>query len=136
MANYKGLFTKFMEENGIKYTEKNDHHVIVSFSGKNNQAIKIHVDFNENGDGMVQLYAWDIGNFGGDKTAKGVEVCNELNAKYRWVKFYLDKDKDVCVSTDSYICEDNAAYVCLSLVRRMVSIADEAYPTFMKALWA
>lgn len=136
MANYKQLFIKYMEEKGIKYTDRDENHVTVSYSGDNIKSIKFHVAFDKDGEGMVQIYAWDIGNFGGDKTAKGIEVCNELNAKYRWVKFYLDSDKDVCVSTDSYICEANAGSVCLNLVRRMVNIVDEAYPSFMRALWA
>ena len=68
--------------------------------------------------------------------AKGLITCNELNAKYRWVKFYLDKDKDVCVSLDAYIDEHTVGEECLNLVRRMINISDEAYPLFMKALWA
>lgn len=136
MANYKKLFIDHLENMGVKYTDRDEHLVTVSYSGDNIQSIKFHVAFDKDGDGMVQIYGWDIGNFGGDKTDKGIEVCNEMNKKYRWVKFYLDNDNDVCVSTDSYICEANAGSVCLNLVRRMINIVDEAYPSFMRALWA
>lgn len=136
MANYKKLFIDYLESKGIKYTDRDEHLVTVSYSGDNIQSIKFYVAFDKDGDGMVQIYGWDIGSFDGDKTAKGIEVCNEMNKKYRWVKFYLDADNDVCVSTDSYICEANAGSVCLNLVRRMINIVDEAYPSFMRALWA
>ncbi len=136
MANYKKLFLNHLDAKGIKYDDRDEFHVVISYSGDNIRSIRIHVSFDKDGEGMVQLYAWDIGNFSGDKLAKGLITCNELNAKYRWVKFYLDKDKDVCVSLDAYIDEHTVGEECLNLVRRMVNISDEAYPLFMKALWA
>ena len=136
MANYKALFLNYLDSKGIKYDDRDDFHVVVTYSGDNIRGMRIHVSFDKDGDGIIQMYAWDIGRFDGDKYAKGLITCNELNAKYRWVKFYLDKDKDVCVSMDAYIDETTVGQECLSLVRRMVNISDEAFPVFMKALYA
>jgi len=136
MANYKALFLNYLDSKGIKYDDRDEFHVVVPYSGDNIRSIRIHVSFDKDGDGMIQMYAWDIGKFDGDKYAKGLIACNELNSKYRWVKFYLDRDKDVCVSLDAYIDEATVGQECLSLVRRMVNISDEAFPVFMKALYA
>ena len=62
--------------------------------------------------------------------------CNELNNKYRWVKFYLDDDSDVVAQIDAYVDDETCGGECLSLVRRMVNIVDGGYPTLMQALIA
>ena len=59
-----------------------------------------------------------------------------MNAHYRWIKFYLDKDSDIVADCDAYIDADTCGKECMSLVRRMVNITDEAYPTFARAMWA
>ena len=48
----------------------------------------------------------------------------------------MDKDGDIIAQIDAYIDERTCGYECASLVRRVVNITDEAYPTFMKALWS
>ena len=68
--------------------------------------------------------------------AKGINVCNELNRKFRWVKFYIGSDGDVNAQIDAYIDEESCGFICKSLVSRTVNIVNEGYPTFMKALWS
>ena len=136
MFNYKVSFLRYLDHHGIHYDDMDEHTVIVPYSGDNIKNMHIHVSFDEDGEGIVQLYAWDIGSFSGDKYAKGLIICNELNTKYRWVKFYIDSDKDVCVSTDAYIDPETVGEECLKLIRRMINITDKAYPIFMKALWS
>ena len=135
MANYKRLFMNHMDREGIKYTDRGEFRVRVAYNGDNLKTIPVIVDFDKDGDPMVQFHCWEIANFK-DKFAAGVLACNILNAKYRWVKFYIDDDKDVVCSVDAYIDEINCGSECMALVRRVVNITDEAYPIFMKALFA
>lgn len=135
MANYKQLFMNYMDREGIKYTDNGEFSVRIVYNGDNMQSIPVVVHFDKDGDNMVQFHCWEIGNFK-DKFAAGVLAANEMNAKYRWVKFYIDDDKDMVCSTDAYIDYDSCGEECMSLVRRVVNITDEAYPTFMKALWS
>lgn len=136
MANYKAATLRYLDGKNIKYNDSDEFHIVVPFSGDNIKSFRVHINFDKDGEGMIQAYAWDIGNFSGDNYAKGLIICNELNCKYRWVKFYLDSDKDVCVSLDAYVDIETVGEEVLNLIHRIVRIGDEAYPAFMKALWS
>ena len=135
MANYKQQFMTYMDRQGIKYTDVSDYVVRVSYSGDNMETIATYVFFDEDGDDMVQVACSSIANFK-DSMAAGLVACNTMNAKYRWVKFYLDKDCDLECTIDVYIDESTCGSECLRLVKRVVNIVDEAYPIFMKARWS
>lgn len=135
MASYKELFMRHMDREGVKYEDRNDFVVKVTYGGDNLKSIPIFVFFDEDGDPIVQFKCWDIANFK-DKEAKGILACNEANTQYRWVKYSIDKDADVVASIDAYIDDDTCGAVCLSLVRRMVNITDDVYPIFARAIWS
>ena len=60
-----------------------------------------------------------------------------MNDKFRWVKFYVDEsDNTVSLATDAVITSATCGEVIYELVLRMASIGDDAYPEFMRALWA
>ena len=92
-------------------------------------------DFDKDGDGMVEFKCFDIINMKG-KTQEGMAACNEMNAKWRWVKFYIDDDDDIICEADSYICEDNCGEVCESMMDRMADIVEKSFPTFARAKFA
>jgi len=134
MANYKQLFMRYMDQEGIKYTDTDDYVVKVVYTGDNLKSIPVFVFFDKDGDPLVQLKCWEIANFK-NKEAKAMIACNQMNKEWRWIKFYLDDDADIIAGCDAYIDEATCGSECLSLVRRMVNIVDDAYPTFGKALW-
>lgn len=136
MANYKSLYMRYMDQNNIKYTDVKEHVVKVVYTGDNLNSIPVYVFFDKDGDPLVTFKCWNIANFKEDKRAAGIIACNELNNQYRWVTFYLDKDGDIQAQIDAYIDSDTCGDICSKLVRRVVNIVDEAYPTFMKVLWA
>ena len=135
MANYKQLFMRYMDQEGIKYTDTGDNTVKVVYTGDNIKSIPIFVYFDKDGDPIIQLKCWEIANFK-NKEAKGMIACNQTNKEWRWIKFYLDDDADIIAGCDAYIDDVTCGKECLSLVRRMVNIIDDAYPTFGKALWS
>ncbi len=134
MANYKQKFMRYMDSEGIRYTDKSEFRVGVTYSGDNLKSIPVNVDFDSDGDNMVELHCWEIANFK-DKLADGIIACNELNNQYRWVKFYIDSDGDAVCSIDAYIGDD-CGEECVALVHRVVNITDKAFPVFMKALYS
>ncbi len=135
MANYKQLYMDYMDENGIKYSDVDDFVVRVAYTGDNLKSIPVHVFFDKTGDSVINMVCFEIANFKSN-TAAGLIACNEMNSKYRWVKFYIDNDGDLFCSLDAYIDEDTCGEECRNLVGRIVNIVDEAYPVFMRALWA
>ena len=136
MQIYASEFSSYLDEQGIKYTETDQDNVFkVVYGGDNLDTIPVYVFFDEDGDPYVQFKCWNIANFNGKQEA-AIAVCNSLNAEYRWVKFYIDSDNDVVASIDAMISVDSCGEECLSLVRRVVHIVDDAYPQIAKARWA
>ena len=62
-------------------------------------------------------------------------ACNELNNKYRWVKFVIDDDRDINIEADCVISPSTAGTVCIEMFYHFMGIAKEAYPVLMRAQW-
>ena len=131
MQNFAEAFTKYMDKEGVKYIKQNDHVVTVVYSGNNMESIPIFVFFDEDNEPLVTFKCWSIMNFKRNEAAALV-VCNTLNSEYRWVKFYLDTDKDIVASLDAMVSIQTCGEECLFLARRMVNILDNAYPRIAK----
>ena len=68
--------------------------------------------------------------------AQALITCNRCNKRFRWVKFYIDDDNDLIVEADGIIDEMTVGEECIELLFRTVSILDDSYGDFMKAIWA
>ncbi len=135
MLIYKQLFMYYMDQKNIRYDDKADNRVCVTFNGDNLHTIPVMVIFDREGVNTVSFKCWGIANFR-NKRAAGIEVCNKVNNRWRWVTFCIDDDGDVAASIDAYVDEYNCGELCMNLVRRLVNIIDEAYPDFARALWS
>ena len=135
MVEFAQLFTEHMDEKNVKYTVKSENVVNVSYNGDNKDELSIYVIFDKDGEGYVEFKCWDVEKFKNKREA-GIQVCNAMNLKFRWVKFYLDDDDDVIASIDAIIDRSTCGAECLSLVLRLVNIVDDAYPDIAKARWA
>lgn len=71
-----------------------------------------------------------------DKYADVLLVCNALNAQFKWVKFYIDKDNDIALEDDALLSIESAADETFELLLRMIGIFKDAKPAFMKAIYA
>ncbi len=134
--NYKGAFMAEMDRKGIKYTDVDENRVSVSYSGDNTNGIKVNVIFDKDGDNLVALRCWSFGKVPANKRTVVMEACNSLNNQYRWVKFYIDEDGDVCTALDAVVDISTVGAECIQLVSRMVDIYDNGYPVLMKACWS
>lgn len=133
---FKEKFQSAMDERNIKYGEVEDNCIMIAFSGNNSDNIAIEVFFNPDGENDVALRCWSFGSVPDGKKANVLEACNKLNDEYRWVKFSIDKDNEICCAMDGLICEENAGEACLEFVQRMAQIYDESHPVLMKAFWS
>lgn len=71
-----------------------------------------------------------------DKAADVIFLCNELNAKYKWVTFYLDDDRDIMLHDDAILSPESAADEAMELLVRMVNIGGDVKPLIMKTIYA
>ncbi len=71
-----------------------------------------------------------------DRVAGALLACNRCNLEYRWVKFVLDDDHDLCAYDDAVVSPETAGEELKELLFRMLDIVDDCYPVFMKSIWA
>ena len=122
-----------LEAKELKYSfrEVNDD-VVVSFpyDGKFTNFI-----FSGNDGCYVSMYTV-FESVPAEKVADLLVVCNSLNAKYKWLKFYVDKDSDLMVEDDAIVTPENSAAECFELLARRINILKECKPIIMKAIYA
>ena len=64
------------------------------------------------------------------------ESCNNhLNTAYRWVKFYVTTDGRVNAEMNVEYTDESVEKLLFDSLRRVVNVADIAYPVLMKALY-
>ena len=67
------------------------------------------------------------------KKAKALEACNDMNNKFRYVKFVVDKDGDLNMEYDMTVRGCDPAAASTELVIRFAKILEEAYPVLAAA---
>ncbi len=71
-----------------------------------------------------------------DKTIDVMVACNQLNYRFRWVKFYLDSDNDFCIQNDAIIQEGDGGEEAFRTLLQDIEILKEAKPIIMKAIYS
>ena len=128
------MFVKYLDSKGIKYDILNeDESIITSGWDLENASVRVYYAFSED-NVDVNITGMDFLKIPENKLDLMYKVCNEANFKYRWVKFYVNDDT-VCASDDALIQLDSAASEVFDLTGSLISVIDDAYPMFMKALW-
>ena len=135
MNRFKNAFIAHLKKEGIKFVDRDEKIVSISYRGDNMPSIDIIVAFDADEKPDVSLRCWTIAKFPEDKMLNGLVASNELNKQYRFVRFCVDKDNDLNCEADIDLTENSCGELILKLVRRMVNIVDDAYPVAMKALW-
>ena len=87
---------------------------------------------------MVQVMSPEVLSCPQHKFLEVISVCNRLNAKFRWFKFYLTENREAFslrVQSDLYVEPQSSGQLCMDIMLRMIRVIDEAYPEFMKTIW-
>lgn len=71
-----------------------------------------------------------------DKKFQVMELINQLNTNYRWVKFFVNKEENVNVQMDAVISKETSGKIVVELMSRAFKIIDEVYPQFMRTIWS
>ena len=71
-----------------------------------------------------------------EKFVEAVMACNQLNRRFRFVKFVVDDDNDVMALSDAILDPNSAGDECFELLVRSLKIIKEARPQIMKVIYA
>lgn len=73
-----------------------------------------------------------------NKQLKVLSLLNQLNGRYRFAKFVLDDDNDLCIYREDKL-QDTSDDWCdrmISYVATLIKIADESSPEILKLVWS
>ena len=134
-------FTDLLVAKEIKYdykgtTESGKDIVIVRFSGEKMTSIVTQIFFDtDNQSAAFRIF--DVVKVPGEKAAAMINTVNAVNCKYRFAKFcYETDDNTIQLEADAIFRANDVAPICHELMMRCIDICDEAYPEFMKGVWA
>ena len=134
MLKYAEMFKEFLDGKNFasQVQEFEDGETVINFPyGKN--AVKC-IFAGKEGE-YVSLYL-DFETVPEEKVIDVVLVCNELNSKFKWIKFYIDPDRDIMLQDDAILANENATDEVFELLIRMIKVSEEVKPVIMKAIYA
>lgn len=129
------MVSAFFETKDTKLNELRDDLLVIGW-GFDGGSIKIFFSFDESGT-HVHLEGADFIKVPAEKYDAVYKTLNECNDQYSHVKFVLDTEVgQICARDDDIIQLDSCGEECFELMIRMVKVVEDAYPKFMKALYA
>ena len=123
---------------GLKvFTSENEKssEVWLSFSVKNGSSYTVKY-ISRDDDNDVALRVFSLIHVEESQKANLYPALNEVNNKYRYVKFVLDGDNDVNVEYDFPVRTKSFDGIAEEMLVRFVQIIDDAYPILMRAMWS
>ena len=109
--------------------------VWLQFGIKNGGSYRIKF-ISRDDDNDVAVRVFGIISVEEDQKEKLLPALNELNNKYRFMKFVLDDDGDVNMEYDYPLRDPDPAASAQEMVIRIVKMVDDAYPLLMRRLWS
>ncbi|MBR0406896.1 MAG: YbjN domain-containing protein [Clostridia bacterium] len=132
-------FLEELRQKEWKYKEAHDledgkTHVACGVTGKTTQ-VDFHFFFDQDGKSVtIRIFKLFIAPI--DKRLQIMELVNQSNCEYRWVKFTMDQDGWVNLQADAIINKETSGVICMELMLRFMNIIDTTYPKFMHEIWA
>lgn len=118
------LFLKKLDELKIHYVLEEERPVVrIHYNGTYFRDVTFAFVFDE--DGLsIGLRVFSIAQFKKSELMDAYEFCNRINSEYRWVRFYIDGDRELTASLDAVVSPETTAAVCHQLLARAVNIVD------------
>lgn len=86
------------------------------------------------GDNDVGIRVFDLVKVKDGQQDIALQVLNQLNREYRFVRFYLHSSGSVHAASDLYVCTDNVGEMAVEAFARFRQVIKKAYPVLVKAL--
>lgn len=133
----QNIYNELLKVKGLKvFTDEHDNcsEVWLQFGVKNGGSYRILFISNDD-DNDVAVRVFGLVEVAKEKIDHVLPVLNDLNHRFRFLKFVCDSDGDINVEYDYPVIsrpEDSA----MELVSRVANIIEEAYPKIMQAIWS
>ena len=131
-------FETALDQRDIKYVELENSKqpaVRIGYNMQNMDYLDVFFWFDPDGETM-HFGTGVMAHVPENKTEQALRAINAANVNYRWLTFFLDKDNDIVSSGDQVLAPNVVGDTCYELLNRTLNICDEAYTSFMKAIWA
>lgn len=133
MSNpYKEMFASYLTENDINCFSTDDD--TLRIEGDYRPAyIKFDKPEGEYSSlyGSAQVYS-SLVTLNNRDCAKGVDICNGLNSRYRFAKFFVEPSNNsnyyITVSADTFFDTEYINVICLSVVSKVLRTINESLP--------
>ena len=137
MATYKEAFVDYLKKEELKFLDIDERAIRISWDAENiAPGVDILVIFDKENRNAAHFMCGGFCKAPENKMDVMLKVCNEANKQYRWIKFYINDSQEVMAEDDAVLDMASVGEECIELVARMVRVVDEAYPKFMKAIYA
>lgn len=122
--------------NLVEADQDHPHDMVGLLFGCDNLDLELNLFFGEDCED-VAIRGFDLVKIPEDKMPAALLAVNELNNRFRFVKFVVEtEDAVIRLELDASFRRHDVGDICYELVMRTVNICDEAYPSLMKAVWS
>ncbi len=125
--------TDYLEQEKIVYTylgvdNDGDDGLLLEFS-EDDFDFDLRIYFTEDNESVFML-VWDLISFPKEDYAAVVNVCNDLNAEYRFITFHVDKSDNTVTATYDLVVRpnDDVGTIVFEAIGWMEYILVEGYP--------
>ena len=120
------LFCERLDGENRYYTANDENNMVtLGFHGNNFDELTFTVIFDDDGR-SIAIRAYSIVRFKKNQLQDAYKFCNDMNNKFRWIKFFIDFEDDLTASLDAVISPDTAPAECYELLERTIQIVDSA----------
>ncbi len=144
MSKLKEIFLAGLDENDIHYVnidpEAEDSRILTITYGMADdeppESVKYWIVFDKEDQQGFEIHC-TLTKVPEAKVSDCYALCNEINSSYRFIKVFVDEDRDFEVIIDGKVNED-----CVyELIRSYISLLNDlipsiVYPKLMKTIWA
>ena len=130
----KTAIMRALEQHDLDYTDMSNptlQVLHVGFSLDNYKDFDLFVFVDDDGEAFT-IRSGVILSVSDEKRARMLEVINDVNYSYRWVRFYIDDENDLIMQCDVDLASSSTELSSLAIYRA-ATVLDEAYPIFMRA---
>ncbi len=138
-VDYSDAIIDALEESGLSYQlHEFEDNVVFSFLVGSSHLPSLNVKLRVSDDGIAKIWCCISRNVNQDKRIQILEILNNFNSQYRYVRFALDEDNDIYASYyfNMFGEKEEAVKHALAMLLLISKLADMCVPEILKAIWS